>query len=379
MDVNANLPSTCPLLLLPGGSNDIKGFWEPDSSGILSLAAGEQIIVACPGPSNNLEATGLVSNVATCVSGTNFEIDGSSYSLSSLNCVHLPYHDAQSTTRTCAGGTYEIIEIGFNVETDFYKLIDVCFDPSLLNSVYSHYVVVAGIGGYESGYPRPSFIAGDFYGSVDVDTAYTRNSQQFVVGDLLGSSSLGSQYISSSSDYFLSRGHLAAKADFVFGVNQRATFWYINVAPQWQTFNGANWNTLEMNVRSFADANLLDLQVYTGTYGVTTLPNVNGVETELYLGVDSNNNKVIPVPKLYWKLVIDEASNSGVVFLGVNNPYIDNPGSDYFICTDVCSQINWVHWQASDVQNGISYCCEVSDFQRTVTVLPEISVGSLLT
>jgi len=119
--------------------------------------------------------------------------------------------------------------------------------------------------------------------------------------------------------------------------------------------------------------------VYTGTYGVATLPNVNGNETELYLYVDSNNNKAIPVPKFYWKAVYDPKSQAGVVFVGVNNPYVSNPQADYFICTDVCSKISWVNWDQKNIKRGYSYCCEVGDFNSTVKFLPQFTVSRLLT
>jgi DNA/RNA endonuclease G (NUC1) len=104
---------------------------------------------------------------------------------------------------------------------------------------------------------------------------------------------LGNQYINAT--HVLTKGHHSARADFVYGSQQRAAFHFVNVSPQWQTFNGGNWEALESSVRAYADKNKLDLVVYTGTYGVATLPNVNGTETELYLYVDGNNNKAIPV------------------------------------------------------------------------------------
>lgn len=371
MNVNGDLPAVEPLALLPGGTKDVKGFWEPDPSGILSLATGETITLACPG--STLTATGTTTAVATCVSGTGFDVGGSTYTFSDLGCESLPFHDARRSSRTCPGAAYEIIEIGFTVEVDFYRLIDVCFDDSQLNSVYSNHTVVKGIGGYESGYPRPYFLAGNFYGDVDVNTMYTQDQQTVTVGDLLGDSSLGSQYVVPSTDHYMARGHLAAKADFVFGANQRATFWYINVAPQWQTFNGGNWEQAEFDVRTYADFRGVDLMVYTGTYGVATLPNVNGIETELYLAVDSNNNKVLPVPKLYWKLVHEPISNAGI-----NNPYVTSPSSDYYICNNVCDQVSWLNWVPDDAVLGFSYCCEVGDFQTTVSVVPFLNVNSLL-
>jgi hypothetical protein len=95
---------------------------------------------------------------------------------------------------------------------------------------------------------------------------YTRATQRQTIGTILGSAALGEQYISLTTDYFLSKGHLTAKADFFYGSQQMVTFFYANAAPQWQTFNGANWNTLEDNVRAFTSRLGSDLEVYTGTF-----------------------------------------------------------------------------------------------------------------
>jgi len=119
--------------------------------------------------------------------------------------------------------------------------------------------------------------------------------------------------------------------------------------------------------------------VYTGTYGVATLPNVNGIATELYLYVDSNNNKAIPVPKFYWKAVYDPKRQAGVVFVGINNPYISDPQGDYLICTDGCSQISWVEWDQKNIEKGYSYCCEVFDFRSPFKFLPQFTVSGMLT
>lgn len=59
-----------------------------------------------------------------------------------------------------------------------------------------------------------------------------------------------SDYFQENGTKFLSRGHLAPDADFLFGSWQFATYFYINAAPQWQSINGKNWLTVEKLVRS---------------------------------------------------------------------------------------------------------------------------------
>jgi len=336
--------------------------------------------LACPGNNNGFNNTNIGNKtaLATCVSGTTFSINSVSYNFSNFACKSYPFHIARYSGSTCYDGTKRHIEIGFEVESDFYKLIDVCFDNILYTTLYVKATIVSGIAGYQGGFPRPSFIQDSFYPGMSVDTLYTRITQRQTISGLLGSALLGDQYIAATSDYYLARGHLSAKADYVYGSQQRATFHFVNVSPQWQTFNGGNWEALESSVRAYADKKKLDLVVYTGTYGVATLPNVNEDETELYLYVDSNNNKGIPVPKFYWKAVYDPKSQAGVVFVGINNPYVSAPQGDYLICTDVCSNISWVHWDRKNIKKGYSYCCEVDDFRSTVQYLPQFTVSGLL-
>jgi hypothetical protein len=301
------------------------------------------------------------------------------FNFSNFACRNYPFHTARYSGCSCYNGKNRHIEIGFDVESEFYKLIDVCFDDVVYTTLYVKATVVSGIAGFQKGFSRPSLIRGNFFPGLSVDNLYTRITQRQTISILLGSTQLGDYYIHPTNDYYLVRGHLSAKADFVYGSQQRATFHFVNVAPQWQTFNGGNWVALESSVRAYADKNKLDLEVYTGTYGVATLPDIHGVETELYLYLDGNNNKAIPVPKLFCKAVYEPISKAGVVFVGVNNPYVPNPQGDYIICTNVCSNITWVTWDRTNIKKGYSYCCNVNDFRTMVKYLPRFTVSGLLT
>lgn len=93
-----------------------------------------------------------------------------------------------------------------------------------------------------SGYPRPNFITGGFFGGKNVDNLYSRATQRSTLADIIGSYDLALTYIHETSDLFLgktlmcfslahnsftlnifpffccsARGHMAAKADFIFG------------------------------------------------------------------------------------------------------------------------------------------------------------------
>lgn len=67
-------------------------------------------------------------------------------------------------------------------------------------------------------------------------------------------------------DNTLSKGHLTANSDFVFAPLKHATYYFYNVAPQWQAFNAFNWAAVELAVRKYVNARGSDVRVYTGVY-----------------------------------------------------------------------------------------------------------------
>ncbi|XP_063223268.1 uncharacterized protein LOC134531489 [Bacillus rossius redtenbacheri] len=371
--VTGDLPEPQPLLLEPRGSPDVFGFKLPALPGnTLLFRRGEEVALSCVGATNHVTA------LAACAQDTTFVVAGARRNFSELACEQYPFHTARRTGALCNAGRATEIEIGFSLGARFYRLLEVCFDEALLSPVYTRFLMVAQIRNYQSRFPRPAWTTGDFYRGVSPNSRYVRNQQIATVGEILGDVALAEKYISRSSDYFLARGHLAAKVDFLYGAQQRATFYYVNAAPQWQTFNGGNWERLESSVRAYATLTASDLVVYTGVHGVSTLPDAAGVQRELYLHVDENGNRGMPVPRLYWKAVYNPRTRAGAVFLGVNNPYEASPGADYFLCRDVSGRMPWLLWSPDNQTLGFAYACEVDDFRRAVPVLPWFPVDSLL-
>lgn len=161
--------------------------------------------------------------------------------------------------------------------------------------------------------------------------------------------------------------------------SQDATYYYINAAPQWQSFNNGNWKALETAVRNLAAARKADYTIYTGTHGILSLPDVKGVSKDVYLTVDSNNNGVIPVPKFYWKVVHDPEAKKATAFVGINHPWIDlKTDTGAIICPDVCSQVPWVTFQRTRIPSGYTYCCSVAELSRVVPHAPKLDDLPLL-
>ena len=159
--INTDLPEPKPLLLISGGSKDVHGFYLPEGAdGNVTLAAGQTVLLAWPGDTNFFSNTniGLKTANATCDSGTTFLVNLVCYDFSNFACTSYPFHTARYSGGTCYDGTKRHNEIGFQVESDFYKLINVCFVDGLYTTLYVQATIIFVIGGFKKRFPRPSFI-----------------------------------------------------------------------------------------------------------------------------------------------------------------------------------------------------------------------------
>ncbi|KAK2581469.1 hypothetical protein KPH14_005136 [Odynerus spinipes] len=373
---NGDLQEPQPLILTRNGT--VSSIYYPDKNGTLKVQAGQSIILACPGKNNYLKKSGNANEVkATCVRNHIFNVNGQNQNFSSLACYRLPEHTTRRIKSSACSGTNAFIEIGFNLSTDFLRVIELCRNDEMYNTYYTKFKMTKSIDGYQRSYPRPwNWLAGEYYGKIDVNKQYNFNTQVNTLARLLNSTELAKTYLVKSTQY-MSRGHTTAKADFVYGALQMATFWYLNAAPQWLSFNSGNWNSLEGNVRKFASDRSLDLDVYTGVHGQMTLPNARGKQQPIYLYVNGTT-RAIPVPKFYWKIIYDPQSKKGTAFVGLNDPFIKSITDDIYICPDISSKIKWLTWLPRSIFNGVSYACTVDDLRKAVPNIPEFKTTGVL-
>lgn len=354
----------------------------PNDNGTFTFKKGEIVNVTCVGGDVVLNSAVLVNQTniaAKCTSGLEFEINQKAVNISQVNCTANPSHFATETGRNCPGTNYTEIEIRLDVEPPFSSHLISCFDHGSKNVVYTWYNLTSKISGQSSLNRESAFTEGTFYNlTLDVNILYTKSRQARTINKLLGLSNNNPKYVNQSSgNFYLARGHLTANRDFVYDAQQRSTFYFVNVAPQWQCFNNGNWKTVEENLRNFASEQKVDLAVYTGTYGISTLPHEEtGEETQLYLHVANNSEPAIPVPKFFWKFAYDAKTKEGLVFVGTNNPYKNEKEE---ICKDVSDSIKWLTWKKDDQISGYSYACSFEDFREVVAYLPNFEVNALLT
>jgi len=352
------------------------------NSGQVRLNTGEQVVIACTGSGRTILHPNIAASrdvaTATCVSGN--LVSGSGWlngngAFGQLTCSAHAFHDAQATTTRCWNNNI-VIRVGFIVNNVFYPLYWSCFDQNRLEVIYVWYDQTPENAVHQSGVDRPSWLAGSFFPGVAVNTMYTQVNQKAVVTQYVGAT-LADKYI--TTHQFMARGHLAAKSDYVFATGQRATFYFINAAPQWQPFNAGNWNWLEQNLRARIGAAGYNTVIYTGTFGISQLRDQNNRLVDIYLVPERNQ---IPVPLYFYKVVYDAGRRLGTAFVSINNPYYsESEVRALTFCTDRCrnnSAFSWLNWQPDRIDIGYSFCCTVDDFRRTVPHLPAFTTNGIL-
>lgn len=341
-------------------------------NGIVSMSVNQNVELFCSGsfvaPFPN---TRLLT--ARCAGNNRFIVNERNFAFSELACTAQLTRTARinPSQQTCRNNATQM-ELGYSVAANrFLSIMDVCHDQFLERTLYSHYIQTPANSGFQRGAPRPSFITGPFFGR-NVDRLYTGAVQRVTIGGILGASRVTALWDDSRS-FFLARGHLAANADFIFATHQRATFFFVNASPQWQSFNAGNWERIEAGVRAFVANRNMNTEIYTGTFQTATKADVNGIQRELFLDFAADGRGLIPVPRYFYKVVIGELHRRGVVFIGVNDPHLtqaDVNSGRFNICRDVSSQINYINWNIGNLAMGYSYACDVNEFVNVVGHLP---------
>lgn len=362
-----------PLLFLPG-SNEFT--YPKHGDTVIKLYPEQPLHITCPG------GTVVIANFTTnssllsgsCINGGVLKIGNKAANWKRIRCSTSPVSKIRYTGNSCDKDGKEI-EIGFPIGLGgFLRSILICFDQEWQIARYSFVKIPASINQRINKTPRPTFNQGQgIYNITSVNDLYLRKNQRATVNSLVGLPDNSTQYIQDRSDYFLSRGHLTANMDNFYAAQQNATFYYQNAAPQWQTLNGKDWNQIEIDVRDYASNNGVELHVWTGTWQVTTLRHVvTNAQTDIYLYVDeSTNGTALPVPAVFWKVVLEPSTKKGVALLGVNNPYVSLTNK---LCPDVSQNLTWLHIP----QEGPCYACTIDHFKMKVFNISTVVDNGLL-
>lgn len=310
---------------------------------------------------------------ATCMHANIFMVNNEQISIGSINCQHRMLGETKriiDARKACLNGLGEMAEIGFPISGYWKPLFEVCHNPSRASSEWTHYIIDPMNIGFQKSFTREDmkFSEGDsgFYADIDggVDSCYTKNNQRRTFAKILpGGERSAHKLVLLEGSQYLARGHLIAKADLIFGAHQLATFFFINVAPQWQSFNGGNWRFLEDQLKTFIARLGHRAEVYTGTHGVMKH---KGVELFLYINEETGAKK-LPVPRIYYKIVLVRSLKQAIVIIGINNPIVTDEElrGEYNYCEDISSRLKILRLANQYHRpSGYMIACTIQDFFR---------------
>jgi len=335
----------------------------------LTFRENTEVLLSCPG--SKLTFNGKGEAKMQC-SGGELTINNEPVELSNLGCKRAPKEKIIKGGACGEGGILHTI--GWNItEKIFEPQIVVCFHPEQETTSYVYHKVYGKSMDAKTIDPkRPSFKSARLF-KTTMTKAYSKKMQKTLFKKMFGTD----EAINSKKQNYFAKGHLAPDSDFVYGYQQDATYYFINAVPQWQAFNNGNWKALEFGVRDLAIAHDKDLDVWTGAMGVLEMPDKNNNPVQILLGKSYNKEKV-PAPALMWKAVYEKSTDSGVAFVGVNNPYATELTDDLRICEDICDQVSWMDWKSEDWAHGYMYCCSLDDLQKALPTLSLPEGASLL-
>ncbi|XP_011199905.2 uncharacterized protein LOC105223772 [Bactrocera dorsalis] len=359
-------------------------YMQPNSSGEIVVPHGHWLSFHCA--DKFAEPYGGQTLQAQCAGDKDFFINNEKFNFSKINCTTISMPTPIRTGLCCSGEGTELFIFGIKIDSNGSRYaiptMQVCFDKIRQIPRYVKRILTPASIHRQIKVKRTNFTSGDFFGGIDIDHFYKLSEQIKALRRQIGENAL----IYVTEENRLTRGHLAPKADMTYSGQQKGTFHHVNVMPQWQSFNAGNWSHLEDDVRQLAHDSNRSLIYFTGTCGVCRLPDENNIQQELYLGDDNN---VIPVPKLFYIVVIDADSRKGIAIVGVNNPYLkidELKTGGYLIAEDVSDDVDWIKWDRKNIKKGDrcwnrknikkGYCYAVSvpDFVKVVKDLPLVGL-----
>lgn len=377
-----------------------KGILYPENNTrTLSIESGAKLSLFCPGHNNSFKSSkdNDSSVEYECKEGQlKKEGNGKKVNFKTMSCKMpmIPEIKRKENSKcskgcdakNCKGKKTKNVmtefDVGWTISKKFTLQYSVCMDETLYGTLWSKHVIRGASLSKKSATGRKQ--RPDFQDEVDKETIFSQNpdfdfdkpyskkEQKKTVSKLLDTNKLPSgKTIMSSSKFYFVRGHLVPDAEFVYNAESDATYFYINVAPQYQALNNGNWKAMEISTRDYAQKSQSDITIYTGTWEILEYPNKKGDSTQLYLYADpeSSEKMAIPVPKYFWRLVHDEKKDESFAFIAFNDPHVNETES---FCKSICDNLDWVDWPVNDVKKGLMNCCKTSDLRKKIPFVPKL-------
>lgn len=352
-----------------------------NSDYIVSIPVEKSVIIACPGGyvlnTPFYEQTSTI--YATCNSDSLLESQGHYLFFQNLACIP-PRFEAVKTLRNSCWNNSETIEIGFTlgINIKVVPTLRVCFDTVKKIPLYTNYNVSKGIGKVFYQRNVDNVEDKDFFNlNVSMNSLYEIEYQKTILNQQLGLPADSQKYFNDTTCYFtcLYDATMCRSNNFFYIMQQMSIFRYVNTAPMWFSAFRSHWLDLENTIQWHAGGNAIDLEVYSGTFGIATLPHEEtGEDVDLYL-YNQGNEKSVAIPKYFWRLVYHRESKTAVVFLLYNNPIMLNDP----LCNDIQADVPWLTWSDPlDITKGYGSACTYEDVSSKIPYMPSLEVEGLL-
>ncbi|KAH1005619.1 hypothetical protein HUJ04_006563 [Dendroctonus ponderosae] len=340
--------------------------------GLIHLRPGQNISLLCFGNRNYVRQTNSNITTVTCLRGDKVQLYKHSHKFEEVQCRHSVRGNVRATDKECGRESGRIYQIGYPVSrTEWITLISTCYVPAEGRTLYTRHTLYGEEIKYASKAKyRPAWSPSGQYENITASIAYQQVYQKGTLSRILGSSILANNFINNNS--FFAKGHLSPHADFILASAQFSTYFYINAAPQWQKINGANWKSIESTVRNLGKF-YGTLEIITGTHGILALFDKQNNPHDIYLG----QRNTLPVPKYLWKIVLNKATQEAIVFIILNNPFIEAVNDEVF-CENICEQVGFDKTSWKDPSSGLVFCCTIAEFQKVVKTAPKLDVSGVL-
>lgn len=135
-----------------------------------------------------------------------------------------------------------------------------------------------------------------------------------------------------------------------------------------QCVNNGHWKKLEEYGRALAEVNR-PILAFTGVHGHLEYKVLStGKKVEAYL---DNENKRCVIPKMFWKLYVDEKTNDTLAFFSSNDPHLNDAEAKAFqqLCTCQCAEVGF-KFNPNVIKSEVTVCCTYKDFVKIIDFLP---------
>eukprot|EP00088_Acartia_fossae_P004726 TRINITY_DN12039_c0_g1_i1.p1 TRINITY_DN12039_c0_g1~~TRINITY_DN12039_c0_g1_i1.p1 ORF type:complete len:466 (+),score=83.33 TRINITY_DN12039_c0_g1_i1:41-1438(+) len=400
-----SLTGKYPPLLLQNSEFILPKSENAEGKRFLDIDGGANIQLYCHGSvryqdSTILQGTNLPSASSvelTCKDGDFVTADNKKVSVEKATCSRRQEPRLLKTQEECSsiggdGRTSDFadlftVQIGFMIGDKFIEQIRLCQDEKVYATIWTNHTVHGqSIDFRDIDDSRPSFRIDNTYlkrfftwtTSTSMNSYYSKKTQATTIKKLLGHNEINGKPVietSSRGTNYFAKGHLSPDAGFIYNINQDATYYYFNVAPQFQSFNNGNWKALEINTRDLASSLGKDVSIWTGTHGVLSYADKYGEMTDIYLYL-KDQTRYVPAPLYYWKVVYDPTTQTGAAFIGLNDPHATEPPTE--LCDNVCSSMSWVDWSITELDAGYMYCCSIESARKAIPSIPDLQTTGLI-